>query len=117
MLLRGPSNVPCQRLKGRHSGEGEYAVRTLFEAEFGSLFKHVRDLTLFEHSTIGEHPHADDEELFYIVEGEGVMTIEGEEQTVGPGDCILTQSGSSHGLRNEGKGALRILVVCTHVPR
>ena len=114
MMLRGPKNTPCQRLDRRHDGEGAFGVRTLFENEPGSPFKHVRELIVYGHSTVGSHQHMGDEELYYIIEGETLMTVDGEEEMVGPGDCILTQSGNAHSLRNVGDNMVRILIVCAH---
>jgi quercetin dioxygenase-like cupin family protein len=40
-------------------------------------------------------------ELFYIMEGEGIVTINDTEQKVTPGDAIYAPTGSVHGIRNE----------------
>ena len=40
------------------------------------------------------------------------MVVDEEECVVGPGSAILTQSGSRHGLRNEGTEDLRVFVAC-----
>lgn len=61
-------------------------------------------------STIGYHKHSGNEEVYYIIEGDGLMTVDGEKKIVGPGDAVITHSGSSHGLKNIGDTDLRILV-------
>lgn len=112
MIIRGPETVRGRELEGSHGGKGAYYVRTLLEKEFSSSLKHVRDLTLRGYSSIGEHLHLGDEELYYVISGEGTMIVDGEEQPVGPGDVVLTKSGSRHALQNNGESDLRILVVC-----
>ena len=87
-------------------------MRTLLDNVPGSAFKYMRDLTLYPGSSIGEHPHAGDEEVYFVISGSGVMVVDGEERIAGPGSVTLTQSGSQHGLRNEGTEPLRIFVVC-----
>ena len=50
------------------------------------------------------------EEVYLIVEGEGVMTVDDEQRVVKPGQAVLTQSGSSHGIRNNSDRELRLFV-------
>jgi mannose-6-phosphate isomerase-like protein (cupin superfamily) len=47
------------------------------------------------------HSHAL-EQVYYIVEGEGMMTVGDERAHVGPGDCVFVPAGKPHGLKNEG---------------
>ena len=42
--------------------------------------------------------------------GSGVMTLDGKEYPVGPGDAILTRTGSSHGLKQTGPDDLVIMI-------
>lgn len=44
--------------------------------------------------------------MYLILEGRGVMTVGGETQEVGPGDCIFIPSETPHGIRNPGEGLL-----------
>jgi mannose-6-phosphate isomerase-like protein (cupin superfamily) len=112
MILGTPDTAPGERGHNSHGGAGEYFVRTLLEDVPGSAFKYVRDLTLYPDSSIGEHPHAGDDEIYFVISGTGIMVVDGQEQRVGPGAAVLTLSGSSHGLRNEGGEDLRIFVAC-----
>jgi mannose-6-phosphate isomerase-like protein (cupin superfamily) len=112
MIFGTPHTIPGEKGSRSHGGQGDYFVRTLLDGVPGSAFKYVRDLTLYPGSTIGEHPHAGDEEIYFVISGTGVMTVDGEDRVVGPGSVVLTQSGSQHGLRNEGTEDLRIFVAC-----
>ena len=47
------------------------------------------------------------EQVYFILEGNGLMTVGGETQRVGPGDCVFIPSGQPHGLKNDGDGTLR----------
>ena len=47
------------------------------------------------------------EQVYFILEGSGLMTVGGKTQRVGPGDCILIPSGQPHGLKNDGGVTLR----------
>lgn len=55
-----------------------------------------------------EHTHIDMDEVFYVVEGEGILTINGEEFTLQAKDIILSPRGEGHGFFNK---SLRNLVV------
>jgi len=112
MILGTPDAIPGERGSKSHGGKGDYFVRTLLDKVSGSAFKYVRDLILYPGSSIGEHLHSGDEEIYFIISGTGVMVVDRDERVVGPGSAVLTRSGSSHGLRNEGTGDLRIFVVC-----
>ena len=47
------------------------------------------------------------EQVYFILEGRGLMTVAGETQRVGPGDCVFIPSGQPHGLKNDGDITLR----------
>jgi mannose-6-phosphate isomerase-like protein (cupin superfamily) len=52
------------------------------------------------------HSHTP-EQIYYILEGRGHMTVSDETARVEPGDCIFIPSGASHGLMNDGDVVLR----------
>lgn len=47
------------------------------------------------------------EQVYFILEGRGLMTVGAETQQVGPGDCVFIPSGQPHGLLNDGNMTLR----------
>jgi mannose-6-phosphate isomerase-like protein (cupin superfamily) len=54
------------------------------------------------------HAHAP-EQVYYILEGSGVMTVGDERRPVEAGDCVYFPSFARHGLENTGGTALRYL--------
>lgn len=56
------------------------------------------------------HPHS--EEIYYILQGQGLMQLGGERQEVRAGDGILIPPGSVHQIRNTGTEALVFLCCC-----
>ena len=55
-----------------------------------------------------QQPHAHEaEQCYFILEGEGLMTMGDERQLVTPGDCIFVPSNETHGLENTGRSGLR----------
>jgi mannose-6-phosphate isomerase-like protein (cupin superfamily) len=51
------------------------------------------------------------EEIYFIMNGEGEMTLDDETQHVVPGDAIWIPTGSRHSLSNTGRDDCIILVV------
>ena len=47
------------------------------------------------------------EQIYYILEGRGLMTVGDQKAHVGSGDCIFIPSGAPHGLENDGDVLLR----------
>lgn len=54
------------------------------------------------------HSH-EPEQMYYILEGRGIMTVDGEEEPVQAGDCVFYPSFAEHGLKNTGDTVLRYL--------
>jgi mannose-6-phosphate isomerase-like protein (cupin superfamily) len=63
-------------------------------------------------SSIGIHTHSlDNEEVYVILKGKGVMTIEDSEHDVQQGDVIVNPPGGTHGLRNSGDQNIELVVI------
>jgi mannose-6-phosphate isomerase-like protein (cupin superfamily) len=54
------------------------------------------------------HHHAPPE-IYYILEGEGVVIIDGESHDVGPGSAVFIPGDAEHSLANCGTTTLRLL--------
>ena len=61
-----------------------------------------------------DHAHADEDDSFYMLEGELVFTVEGEEVVAGPGTFVLVPPGLRHTFANRGDAVARFLNV--HAP-
>jgi quercetin dioxygenase-like cupin family protein len=59
---------------------------------------------------LGLHRHTP-AEIYYILEGSGVVTLEGREQEVGAGAAVFIPGDAEHGIRNTGDGLLRFVYV------
>jgi len=47
-------------------------------------------------------------EIYFIIEGQGIVTIDGKESLVGPGSAVFIPSDAEHGIRNEFDHDLRL---------
>lgn len=59
------------------------------------------------------HVHSREDELFYIVEGEHIVTVGNQEHRLGPGEAIFAPRGVPHAQRRVEPGVGRELVVFT----
>lgn len=59
------------------------------------------------------HVHEHEDELFYVLEGEHVFTVAGEEFRVGPGGVVFAPRGVPHAQRRVVPRAGRIAVHCS----
>jgi mannose-6-phosphate isomerase-like protein (cupin superfamily) len=100
-----------------------YAKQEPFTTKDGSTIRSLLDLsnapvqqqslaeaTLPEGGETERHYHKLSEELYYLLEGKGLMEIGGEEREVGPGDAILIPSGAWHQIK--AIEPLRFLCCC-----
>jgi mannose-6-phosphate isomerase-like protein (cupin superfamily) len=92
-------------------GAGEILVGPLFTAEeLGPAWDFVQCLRLPPGSAVGLHTHRRDEEIYYVLEGEGLLTDDGEEVAVGPGYATVCNPGGSHALANTSAQDMVLLI-------
>ena len=77
----------------------------------GSSFSMIAENTLNPGASIGYHLHDEDDELFVIIEGEGMYREDNEDYLVARGDMMLLRKGHQHGLTNTSDVPLRLLAV------
>jgi mannose-6-phosphate isomerase-like protein (cupin superfamily) len=100
---------------GTHQGGGE-TIGYSFFSKTPNLKLVFRKRAFKPGSAIGYHVQREDE-IYYVLSGRGMMTIDGKEFEVGPGDAVLTRPGSSHGLKQIGKEDLVILINYEQAPK
>ena len=96
-----------------HDGDGEI-TRTPFFRDVLRLPVSFEIWELAAGVSEGGHTHKGEsalEELYYFIEGEGVMWADGEDVPVRAGDAVLVPEGSDHGLRNTGSRSLKLLII------
>jgi mannose-6-phosphate isomerase-like protein (cupin superfamily) len=94
-----------------HGGVGSLrAYRAFDRTRHTSGIAFIDLVVLPSGSSIGLHQHGDDQETYVILSGSGVMTLDGSEHRVGPGDLIRNAPYGRHGLVNDGTEDLHLLV-------
>lgn len=59
------------------------------------------------------HFHRVAEEIYFLLEGEGLMDVDGATRIVGPGDAILIPAGAWHQLAAADGADIRMLCCCS----
>jgi len=100
---------------GTHKGGGQTIGYSFFNGapKLGMVF---RKRALKPGSAIGYHEQHEDE-IYYVISGRGIMTIDGKPIEVGPGTAALPRPGSSHGLKQMGSDDLVILINYLQQPK
>ena len=109
----GDGKVQRHDLPQCHGGQGTLAFAELMSGgrAAGRQLNFLHDDVLAPGVSIGVHRHDKDEEYYYILSGQGIMTLDGVRQEVGPGDLTAVYPGGEHGLENTGHEHLRVIVI------
>ncbi|MDH6128371.1 cupin domain-containing protein [Kitasatospora sp. GP82] len=102
-LLRG--------LTADHGGVGTILAHRVYrrqDAPAGIAF--IDLVVLPPHTSIGPHRHADNQETYVILSGQGQMTLDGEAFEVRAGDVIPNRPYGEHGLANTSDSDVELLV-------
>jgi mannose-6-phosphate isomerase-like protein (cupin superfamily) len=63
------------------------------------------------------HTHADQDKIYFVLEGRGRVVVGDREELVEAGEAVVAPAGTAHGLANAGATPLLALVVVTPPPR
>lgn len=88
-------------------GENDTLMRTFEDGRIKVML-----VTLVPGSSIGEHQHEGNCEVYYCLSGSGTVLCDGrEEQRILPGRCHYCPEGHSHGLVNDGTEPLTVFAL------
>lgn len=93
VTMPGASDVQMRMLLGRDDGAPNFAMRHFTVAPGGHTPKHQHD---YEHG-------------IYIVAGKGTIEIDGQTQTITPGDSLFVQPNTPHQFRADQNAPLEFL--------
>ena len=98
-------------------GEGQAVVTNVLEAgEYQGQSRMMATITLEPGSSIGEHVHEGEEEVFYIIEGTAVYNDNGREELLHPGDACICLGGQRLSIANRSGQTLKLFAVILTYP-
>jgi mannose-6-phosphate isomerase-like protein (cupin superfamily) len=105
--MAAPVVIPPGR--GHRIGNVEFLARTADSPRFNFGIIEIAAGRVLE-----EHVHAEEDDAFYILEGELTFTFGADEAPAPPGTFVLVPPGVAHGFRNDGATPVRMLNI--HAP-
>lgn len=111
-MIKKKNQQEIETRKNMRGGDGDVTIRHYFKPEeIKARTRLCAELTLPPETGIGPHDHVNEDEVYIIQEGQGMMTEDGREFPVAAGDAILTGQGASHSIRNTGAKDLRVTAI------
>ena len=62
-------------------------------------------------NSIAAHTHEGDMEAYYILKGKGLLSDNGNEVILEPGDCNVCPDGQAHSIKNVGEETLEYIAI------
>ncbi len=103
----------CKFEGSNDAAPGSVRWRTLMSGDRApthSLTVGVAELEPGESKPLRLHKHAQ-AEVYYVLSGEGTVTVSGTDHPVRPGSSVFIPGDTLHGARNTGRDLLRLLYV------
>lgn len=89
-------------------------IRELMHPEtHGNQNQSLAEATISIGHTTRLHKHHSSEELYFITQGKGQMTLGNRKFLVNSGDTVLISPGTAHQIENSGDCDLKILCCCS----
>jgi quercetin dioxygenase-like cupin family protein len=111
-------------MKYRPSSSGEiireedYSKRIIFSIEDFEEEGHLLQVVTIPPRTKQRlHSHRQQTEVFYILEGEGLIHISGEDFLARPGDAFICSPGDEHNLWNQSDRDFKVVVFKINKPQ
>ena len=93
--------------------DGSLVRELMHPQRHGARAQSLAEAIVSPGGTTALHRHRTTEELYHVLEGTGMMTLDRESLSVGPGDTVCIAPGTAHCIANTGSMPLRILCCCT----
>ena len=111
-MIKKKTEQETQIRTDMRGGTGDVVIRHYFKKdEINAPSRLCAELCLAPGVSIGNHEHVNEDEVFIIQQGKGVVIEAGKEVEVRAGDAILTGKGASHAIRNSSDTDLIVTAV------
>lgn len=112
-LVHNIADVPWREFPGHFGGA---LSKPLVRPETaGSRLMDYRISTYQPMAYVQLHTHKVQEQVYHVLDGEGMMEMDGRRQVVRRHDVIFIPPGVEHGISNTGLGDLTFIVVTTPI--
>ncbi|MBI4475502.1 MAG: cupin domain-containing protein [Acidobacteria bacterium] len=107
-----PEDITARRIPGDHGGKGTIEFRRLLSrSEFATSIDFVDFTIVPPGCVIGLHEHSGNEEIYFVVSGSPLITVDDEQRRLQCGSIAVVRSGQKHGLHNDTERNVEIFVI------
>ncbi len=111
-MVKRNSEMKSEIKVNMRGGDGQAVITKMLESgEFNGKSRLMATITLEPGCSIGEHIHENEEEIFYVIEGEAQYLDNGEWVTMQKGDSCVCLDGQSHSLANRSDKTLVVAAI------
>ena len=104
-------------MKIRVAGHAKFQADKMAKSALATTSRAQLDLYCLEPGQSQKpHVHADQDKIYYVLEGRGVFTLNNTEEVAEAGEAIVAAAGAAHGVLNDSGARLLLLVVVTPPP-
>lgn len=111
-MIKRANEMVKEIIEQMRGGKGSVEILHIFkQEELKGKARLCAKITIAPGSSIGLHQHDNEEEIFYVVKGKGMVNDNGTLTEVKAGDAIITGNGASHAVENTGEEPLEMIAV------
>ena len=111
-MIRRKEEAEVLSVEKAQGGKGHIFKNMMVNAsEMYGKGRMVARIVLPAGSSIGDHAHIDDAELYYILKGEAVVTDNDKTEVLHAGDALFTGNGNRHSITNNTDEDVEFLAV------
>ena len=111
-MIHLQSHMTVEQKPNLRGGVGSPEFCHLFSGEeLGGRATLLASVTLQPGESVGEHPHVDNAELYYILSGAAMVAEDGTETELHAGDAEFCADGHTHAIRNHTDAPMTFLAL------
>lgn len=111
-MIRTPDTMTTELRDQMRGGLGQVKVQHYLNPDdFGAKMRLCAKLTIPPGASIGEHAHVQEDEIYLILSGTGMIQEGAAYTRVHAGDVVLTGKGGKHAVVNDGSEPLVIAAI------
>jgi len=111
-MIKKSSEIEANILTDFKGGTGDITLyHFMTEEEANGAGRLFAKITIEPGNSIGNHKHEGDVEAYYILKGKALLSDNGKEVILEPGDCNFCPDGQSHSIKNIGNDTLEYIAI------
>lgn len=108
-MIKRKEDMKTTVRENMRGGDGQAVITDILDkGEYNGHARLLGTIRLEPGCSIGPHVHENEEEVFFVLEGEAVYNDNGTEQTLSTGDSCICLGGQTHSIANRSDETLVI---------